>query len=141
MADKMQFDLVSPERRLASYEAVSVSIPGTEGDMTAMRDHAPTITTLRPGLVVVDTGSGIEEFVVTGGFAEITPEGASVLAEGAMARSEVTQEYLDGVVSQAREARENAHPDAVDAATKLLADLVAVGDQIGIPIGSKVAAP
>ena len=44
----LQFDLVSPERRLASLEATEVRVPGADGDMTAMADHAPTITTLRP---------------------------------------------------------------------------------------------
>ena len=47
----MQFELVSPERSLASLVAVSVEIPGADGDMTVMSDHAPTITTLRPGLL------------------------------------------------------------------------------------------
>ena len=50
MADTMQFDLVSPERRLASMQVTSVQIPGADGDMTAMEGHAPTITTLRPGV-------------------------------------------------------------------------------------------
>jgi F-type H+-transporting ATPase subunit epsilon len=58
-----------------------VQIPGADGDMTAMADHAPLITTLRPGVVTVQRRDGEEKFVVTGGFAEITPEGASVLAE------------------------------------------------------------
>ncbi|MDO7732626.1 MAG: F0F1 ATP synthase subunit epsilon, partial [Paracoccaceae bacterium] len=49
MAAAVQFDLVSPERRLASVQAVEVQIPGADGDMTAMEGHAPTITTLRPG--------------------------------------------------------------------------------------------
>ena len=51
MADTMQFDLVSPERRLVSGEAKSVQLPGYEGQLTAMPDHAPLITTLRPGVV------------------------------------------------------------------------------------------
>jgi len=72
MADTMQFDLVSPERRLASAQVASVQIPGADGDMTAMPDHAPTITTLRPGILTVDGPDGQSEYVVTGGFAEIT---------------------------------------------------------------------
>jgi len=58
MANTMQFDLVSPERRLASGEATEVQIPGAEGDMTAMPDHAATITTLRPGLLRVVASDG-----------------------------------------------------------------------------------
>ena len=80
MAEMMQFDLVSPERRLASLEASAVQIPGADGDMTAMPDHAPTITTLRPGILKAETSQGASEYVVTGGFAEITAGGITVLA-------------------------------------------------------------
>ena len=83
MADTMQFDLVSPERRLASLKASAVQIPGTDGDMTAMPDHAPTITTLRPGILKVTAPDGGSEYVVTGGFAEIGADGITVLAEQA----------------------------------------------------------
>ena len=55
MADTLQFDLVSPERKLASVEATSVQIPGIGGDFTAMPNHAPFLTTLRPGVVRVVT--------------------------------------------------------------------------------------
>ena len=58
MAEMLQFDLVSPERKLASVQAREVQIPGADGDMTAMADHAPTITTLRPGILRVVHGSG-----------------------------------------------------------------------------------
>ncbi|MDU8945649.1 F0F1 ATP synthase subunit epsilon [Ovoidimarina sediminis] len=132
MADTMQFDLVSPERRLASLEARAVRIPGADGDMTAMPDHAPTITTLRPGLLTVETGSGSESYLVTGGFAEITAEGTTVLAEAAMAKDEVTRDYLESLLAEAREAQASATPDLADAAAKVVADLVAVGDQIGL---------
>ena len=69
MANTMQFDLVSPERSLASLSATAVQIPGADGDMTAMPDHAPTITTLRPGLLKVEAPEGSSEYLVTGGFA------------------------------------------------------------------------
>ncbi len=140
MADTMQFDLVSPERRLASLEATAVRIPGADGDMTAMPAHAPTITTLRPGVLTVETVSGEEQFVVTGGFAEIGAEGTTVLAEAALPRSEVKQEDIDRWVGEAREAQANAQPDAADAAAKLVADMVAAGDEIGIPTTSRGAA-
>jgi F-type H+-transporting ATPase subunit epsilon len=50
MADEMNFDLVSPERSIASFLATEVQLPGSEGDMTAMPNHAPILTTLRPGI-------------------------------------------------------------------------------------------
>ena len=69
MADTIQFDLVSPERSLASLEVKAVQIPGADGDMTAMPDHAPLITTLRPGILTVEAPSETSEYVVFGGFA------------------------------------------------------------------------
>ena len=79
MADTMQFDLVSPERLLASLQVTSVQIPGADGDMTAMADHAPIITTLRPGILSVSGPSGNSDYAVTGGFAEVSATGTSVL--------------------------------------------------------------
>ena len=71
MADALTFELVSPERKLASAEADAVTIPGMDGDLTAMADHAPFLTTLRPGMLVVRKGAEETRFAVTGGFADI----------------------------------------------------------------------
>ncbi|MFQ6549266.1 F0F1 ATP synthase subunit epsilon [Aestuariibius sp. 2305UL40-4] len=140
MADTMQFDLVSPERRLASVEASEVQIPGSNGDMTVMANHAPVITTLRPGILRVAHGGETDEYVVSGGFAEITSEGLSVLAEKALPRQEVTQEEYEAMVAEAQAAydakkeaaqKENL-PGPVDEAAKLLSDMVAIGDHIGL---------
>ncbi|MFY0692431.1 MAG: F0F1 ATP synthase subunit epsilon [Paracoccaceae bacterium] len=128
MADMMQFDLVSPERSVASLQASEVQIPGAEGDFTAMPDHAPVITTLRPGFLSVVSASGTEEFFVSGGFAEVSAEGASVLAEHACPRADVTREMLDQLISEANAARDGAAADAIDAASKYAADLAAIGD-------------
>ncbi len=136
MADTMQFDLVSPERRLASVQATEVQLPGSAGDMTAMPGHAPTITTLRPGIVTIVSPEGTDEYAITGGFAEITATSASVLAEYALHVSEVTQEVIDRFVREAQEAldaaREKGDHDLVDSAAKFLADMVAMGGRIGL---------
>ncbi|SFD53003.1 ATP synthase F1 subcomplex epsilon subunit [Sulfitobacter brevis] len=138
MAETMQFDLVSPERRLAQMQVTSVQIPGSDGDLTAMADHSPTITTLRPGVLKVEGPEGTTEFVVTGGFAEIRADGVSVLAERAVARGDMTQEHLDEMMAEAQEvhskARDNFQnePGPVDDAAKLLADMVAMGTHIGL---------
>ena len=126
MADTMQFDLVSPERMLVSGQAKSVMIPGAEGDMVAMPDHAPIITTLRPGVLSVEMDSGTQEFVVTGGFAEVSAEGASVLAEEAMPKAEVSAEMMAERVAEAKSAAENASADNTDAANKRAADMEAL---------------
>ncbi|MEL7091094.1 MAG: F0F1 ATP synthase subunit epsilon [Pseudomonadota bacterium] len=130
----MQFDLVSPERSLASMDATAVQIPGADGDMTVMADHAPTITTLRPGILRVDAGGEPREFVVTGGFAEIGAAGVSVLAELAVARGDMTQDQMDAMVGDAQGAYDRAKESGglVDDAAKLLADMVAVGTEIGL---------
>jgi len=133
----LQFDLVSPERRLASVEATEVRIPGADGDMTAMADHAPTITTLRPGVLTVVHSAGSDEYVVSGGFAEITATGVSVLAEQALPMAEVTQEVFDGMVQAAKDAHAKAsefvnEPGPVDDAAKLISDMVAMGGHIGL---------
>ena len=135
MADTIQFDLV---RRLASMAVTEVQIPGAEGDMTAMAAHAPTITTLRPGLLRARGPEGDEEFVVTGGFAEIAAESVTVLAERAVPRGEMTQSHFDEMVEEARAAHAKARetfvnePGPVDDAAKLLSDMVAVGSHIGL---------
>ena len=132
MADTLQFDLVSPERRLASVAAREVQIPGADGDMTAMADHAPMITTLRPGVLRVVHGGGSDDYVVSGGFAEVTASGVSVLAEQALPRAEVTQAVYDEMLAAARAAQSSAASDATDAAAKTVADMVAVGEQLGL---------
>jgi len=131
MADTLQFDLVSPERRLASVVAREVQIPGADGDMTAMADHAPMITTLRPGVLRVVHGGGSDDYLVSGGFAEVTASGVSVLAEQALPRAEVTQAVYDEMLAAARAAQGSAASDAPDAAAKTVADMVAVGEQLG----------
>ncbi len=138
MADTMRFELVSPERRVASMEVTAVRIPATEGDLTAMPDHTPLITTLRPGVLHAEGPEGEMEFVVTGGFAEVGAEGISVLAEESHSREEMTQEKLDRMIEAAarrhNEAKSNFEnePGPVDDAAKLLSDMMAMGDHIGL---------
>ncbi|MDE4133999.1 F0F1 ATP synthase subunit epsilon [Phaeobacter sp. QD34_3] len=137
MADTMQFDLVSPERSLASLQVSAVQIPGAEGDMTAMPMHAPTITTMRPGVLRVESPQGTSEYVVTGGFAEIGSEALSVLAEKAIPMDEMTRAHLDELIEEAREtyrtAKEEEQPhDIVEEAAKLLADMEALGTHMSL---------
>lgn len=132
MADTMQFDLVSPERSLASLQAASVQIPGADGDMTAMPDHAATITTLRPGILTVNGPDGESAYAVTGGFAEISAEGTSVLAEKAIPTSEVSAADMDALVAAASEAAANATAEDKDAAAKTLADMEALRAALGV---------
>ena len=130
MAGTLQFDLVSPERRLASVSATEVQIPGADGDLTAMAGHAPTITTLRPGILRALGADGMKAYVVTGGFAEITAAGVSVLAERAVPLEEANAALFDALTAEAREAA--AATEDKDAADKLVADMVALRAATGL---------
>ena len=122
MATLMQFDLVSPEAALASMEVLSVQIPGSEGDFTAMPEHAPVITTLRPGIVKVNSDKGAFEYLVTGGFVEINADATSILAEQAYDKDNVSRDIIDGLIKDAENLVENVDADTKDSADKKLAD-------------------
>lgn len=131
MAGTVQFDLVSPERRLASVAATEVQIPGADGDLTAMEGHAPTITTLRPGVLMAVAADGAKSYVVTGGFAEITATGVSVLAERAVPVEEASAAVLEAMLAEARDAAAAAAPEAKDGAEKLVGDILALKAAVG----------
>ena len=89
------FELVSPERLLVSGEASVVTLPGADGDMGVMENHAPVMTSLRPGLVSATMEDGSDaEFFVRGGFAEVSPESVTVLAEFALLRRDLTPDVF-----------------------------------------------
>ena len=84
MADKLHFSLVSPERELFSGEVDQVDAPGSEGDFGVLAGHAPFMTTLREGPVTVHNDGQIKVYDVRGGFADVTADGLTVLAEHAV---------------------------------------------------------
>ena len=73
------FELVSPERLLFSGDVQQVDVPGVEGDFGVLADHAPMVTTLRPGILTVHSAGGSQKIVVLGGFAEVSSEPGSEL--------------------------------------------------------------
>src|ERR1700739_2432888 len=82
MADKLQFELVSPEKLLLSEPVHMVVVPGTEGNFGVLPGHALFISTVRPGVIDVYEDKTVSERIfVSGGFAEVTPEGCTVLAD------------------------------------------------------------
>ena len=122
----MQFELVAPESRVASFEADSVELPGSDGDMTVMADHASLVTTLRPGFIRARSGERTSEHVVTGGFVEVTAEGVSVLAERVIAASDATAEALTEIAGEESKAAESLTGAARDAADTRIACLKAL---------------
>ena len=105
----MNFELVSPERLVISAKVQQVTVPGTEGLFTVMPNHAPVLSTLRPGVVEVVTAEGsAERIFVRGGFAEVNNAGLTVLAEVAIPLAELDSTALD-------EQLRNAEDDVADA--------------------------
>jgi F-type H+-transporting ATPase subunit epsilon len=103
MADSFNFELVSPERLLVSEQASEVVIPATEGEMTVMARHAPTMTTLKPGVVAVKTAAGkAEKYVVLGGFADIGANGLTILAESATPVADFNKDVLQARIEAAQ---------------------------------------
>lgn len=125
MAEAFQFELVSPERLLVSEKVEWVVIPGAEGEMTVLANHAPVMTTVKPGVVTVKPEGGAEErYVVFGGFADILPSGCTLLAESATAVKDIDKADLARRIQDAREDVGDATDDASRTkAEQLLAQL------------------
>ena len=103
MANKIAFDLVSPERLLLSVEADMVTIPGTEGYMGVMAGHSPLVSTLRAGMIDVNVDGKDDRYFIRGGFAEIGPAKITVLAEEAIPMTEMDLAVLDQRITDAQD--------------------------------------
>lgn len=112
MADSFKFELVSPERLLVSEDVRSVVVPGSEGELTALPGHAPLMTVLRPGVVVVERESGEkQDYVVFGGFADILPGSCTLLAESAFPIQDIERGEFERRIEATRTSREEAKDD------------------------------
>lgn len=102
MADAFLFELVSPERLMFAGDVLSVVVPGTEGEFTVLKDHAPLMSTLKPGIVTIaEAGSKTSRLFVRGGFADVNPAGLTILAETALPLEELDRARLDAEIKQA----------------------------------------
>jgi F-type H+-transporting ATPase subunit epsilon len=97
------FDLVSPEKLIFSGEVNQVDLPGSEGDFGVLAGHAPLVSTLRPGVLVIRDERGELPVVVNGGFAEVGPNGLTVLAEMAVPREDFDVGVLAGQIKDTEE--------------------------------------
>lgn len=112
MAEKIQFELVSPAKLLVSAAVEMVVVPGTEGDFGALPRHAPMIATVRPGVIDVHDGGKVSSRIfVAGGFAEVTAERVTVLAEEAIPVAELTKSWAADRKREAKVALEDARTD------------------------------
>lgn len=112
MAETFGFELVSPEKLLLSIEAEMVTVPGEEGDMGILPGHSPVISSLRLGVIdVTKAGGGEERIFVAGGFAEMSNNKLTVLAEQAVPVSELKRDKIEAKLKDAREDLADAKED------------------------------
>ena len=119
MAERVQFELVTPERLLLSEMVEMVVVPGTEGNFGVLPGHAPLISSIRPGTIDVYEGQTVTRRIfVVSGIAEVTPERCTVLADEAMPFEEVTPDQLAEREAQAERDLTDAATDAEKAAAQ-----------------------
>jgi F-type H+-transporting ATPase subunit epsilon len=104
------FELASPEQLVFSGEVEHVVVPGSEGEFGVMAGHAPLVAMLRPGILTI-LGPQEQRFVVRGGFAEVNPNGLTVLADFAVPVEDLDREVLAGQIKDLEE-------DVADAAAE-----------------------
>ena len=111
--DKVEFELVSPEKLLLSRKVDMVVVPGAEGDMGVLPQHSPAITTVRPGTIVVYEGGAVTDRIfIAGGFAEVSNNRCTVLAEEAMPVEDIDKNAVEQALSTARDKVSSASSDA-----------------------------
>ena len=123
-----RFELVSPEKLLFSGDAESVVVPSAEGEFTMLKDHAPLMASLRPGVVTVTDPAGAKsQLFVRGGFAEVSANGLTILAEESIPLAELDAAAIDGKIKDAEEDLADAKPgEATRKATEVINQLKAL---------------
>ncbi|MCF6195166.1 MAG: F0F1 ATP synthase subunit epsilon [Emcibacter sp.] len=132
MADKLHFELVSPEKLLMSTDVDMVVVPGVDGDFGVLINHAPVVSTLRTGILEVHNGETLEKILVVSGFAEVNPDGLTVLAEEAIHLADVDRAALEADLKNAEEdvadAKDETHLAKANKARDRLIDILGVLD-------------
>jgi F-type H+-transporting ATPase subunit epsilon len=124
MADKLHFALVSPERELFNGEVDHVVVPGSEGEFGVSPNHAPVMSVIKPGALKVMNDGTERRIFVNGGFADVTPEGLSVLAEEAVDLADIDPAKFEQDLKNAQEDLRDANSDVKrDAAQRALSRL------------------
>lgn len=124
---QFQFELVSPEKLLVSQQAAMVTVPGSEGDYGVLPGHAPMITKVRPGVINIyghDEANVTERIFVSGGFAEVTAERCTVLADGAVPVSDLDRILIEEHLQKLTQELQHNHID--DAGHEALEKQVAI---------------
>jgi F-type H+-transporting ATPase subunit epsilon len=106
----LHFELVSPEKLVFSGDVEQVDVPGAEGDFGVLAGHAPMVTTLRPGILTVHGAGGEEKIVVLGGFAEVSAQGLTVLADVAEAVEDIDRALVTARIAEMERHIEKLQP-------------------------------
>ncbi|HEY2757966.1 MAG TPA: F0F1 ATP synthase subunit epsilon [Pseudolabrys sp.] len=106
------FDLVSPEKLLFSGNVEQVDVPGIEGDFGVLAGHSPMVTTLRPGILTVRGAGGVEKIVVLGGFAEVSADGLTVLADMADSVEDMNRDVITARIGELEQRIAKTEPSA-----------------------------
>jgi len=112
MADKLQFSLVSPEAELFSGEVDQVDVPGTEGDFGVFAHHAPFMAAIRTGAITVYNDGTETRYMIQGGFADVMPDGLTILAESCTPMGDVKADMISEEITKAEATLAAAEGDA-----------------------------
>jgi F-type H+-transporting ATPase subunit epsilon len=124
------FDLVSPEKLAFSGEVDQVDIPGVEGDFGVLAGHAPVVAAIRPGILTVFVGGRHEKIIVTGGVAEVSERGLTVLADVAQSLEELDRTRLADAIAEMEAKLAEKEGDELDRAVERLDHFKSVQQQI-----------
>jgi F-type H+-transporting ATPase subunit epsilon len=124
------FDLVSPEKLAFSGEVDQVDIPGVEGDFGVLAGHAPVIAAIRPGIMVVTVAGKHEKIIVSGGIAEVSEKGLTVLADIATSIEELDRAKLADTIAEMEAKLAEKEGDELDRAVERLDHFKSVQSQV-----------
>ena len=124
------FDLVSPEKIAFSGEVDQVDVPGVEGDFGVLAGHAPVIAAIRPGILTVTVGGKHEKIIVSGGLAEVSEKGLTVLADIATSIDELDRAKLADAIAEREAKLAEKEGDELDRALERLDHFKSVQQQV-----------
>ena len=124
------FDLVSPEKLAFSGDVDQVDIPGVEGDFGVLAGHAPVVAAIRPGILTVFSGGKQEKIIVTGGVAEVSEKGLTVLADVARTLEELDRARLADAIAEMEAKLAEKEGDELDRALERLDHFKSVQQQV-----------
>lgn len=124
------FDLVSPEKLAFSGEVDQVDIPGVEGDLGVMAGHAPTVATIRPGILTITIGGKHEKIIVLGGLAEVSEKGLTVLADVATSLNDLDRAAFANEIAAMEAGLKEEEGTALDRAVARLDHFKTIQSQV-----------